>query len=168
MCNNQLTSTLYAVLFTTCLCQKPSLARILLVRVLTQTAREYNPVQSTFYDVNYIFDKKTTEDDSGSEGKFWRRNRQRARKMRRGSNSHQWICQLQTNAVDSKLSFSLKYDLIFFYSKSLEKGPAGYHALLCCFKKEDQCCSSSLPLLTLLTANNVLTRRFPVDKIYKR
>ena len=45
-------------------------------------AREYNPVQSTFYDVNYIFDKKTTvtEDESGSEGKFWRRNRQRARK----------------------------------------------------------------------------------------
>ena len=70
MCNNQLTSTLYAVLFTTCLCQKPSLARILLVRVLTQTAREYNPVQSTFYDVNYIFDKKTTEDHSGSEGNF--------------------------------------------------------------------------------------------------
>ena len=132
MCNNQLTSTLYAVLFTTCLCQKPSLARILLVRVLTQTAREYNSVESTFYDVNYIFDKKTTvtEDESGSEGKFWRRNRQRARKMRRGSNSHQWICELQTNAVDSKLSFSLKYDLIFFYSKSLEQGPAGYHALL--------------------------------------
>ena len=83
-------------------------------------AREYNPVQSTFYDVNYIFDKKTTEDDSGSEGKFWRRNRQHARKMRRGSNFHQSICELQTNAVDSKLSFSLKYDLIFFYSKSLE------------------------------------------------
>ena len=88
--------------------------RISLVRVLTQTAREYNPIQSTFYDVNYIFDKKTTEDDSGSEGKFWRRNRQRARKMRRGSNFHQSICELQTNAVDSKLSFSLKYDLIFF------------------------------------------------------
>ena len=89
--------------------------RISLVRVLTQTAHEYNPVQSTFYDVNYIFDKKTTvtEDESGSEGKFWRRNRQRARKMRRRSNSHQWICELQTNAVDSKLSFSLKYDLIF-------------------------------------------------------
>ena len=102
------------------MCQKHSLARILLVRVLTQTAREYNPVQSTFYDVNYIFDKKTTEDDSGSEGKFWRRNRQCARKMRRGSNFHQSICELQTNAVDSKLSFSLKYDLIFFYSKSLE------------------------------------------------
>ena len=83
-------------------------------------AREYNPVQSTFYDVNYIFDKKTTEDDSGSEKKFWRRNRQRARKMRRGSNFHQSICELQTNAVDSKLSFSLKYDLIFFCSKSLE------------------------------------------------
>ena len=33
-------------------------------------AREYNPVQSTFYDVNYIFDKKTTEDDSGSDGNF--------------------------------------------------------------------------------------------------
>ena len=49
---------------------KPSLARISLVRVLTQTAREYNPVQSTLYDVNYIFDKKTTEDDSGSEGNF--------------------------------------------------------------------------------------------------
>ena len=110
------------VIFTSCLFQKPSLARISLVRVLTQTAREYNPVQSTFYDVNYIFDKKTTvtEDESGSEGKFWRRNRQRARKMRRGSNSHQSICELQTNAVDSKLSFSLKYDLIFFYSKSLE------------------------------------------------
>ena len=76
-------------------------------------ALEYNPVQSTFYDVNYIFDKKTTEDDSGSEGKFWRRNRQRARKMRRGSNFHQSICELQTNAVDSKLSFSLEYDLIF-------------------------------------------------------
>ena len=79
-----------------------------------------NITQSTFYDVNYIFDKKTIEDDSGSEGKFWRRNRQRARKMRRGSNSHQSICELQTNAVDSKLSFSLKYDLIFFYSKSPE------------------------------------------------
>ena len=47
-----------------------TLARISLVRVLTQTAREYNPVQSTLYDVNYIFDKKTTEDDSGSEGNF--------------------------------------------------------------------------------------------------
>ena len=107
---------MHGVIFTTCLCQKPSLARILLVRVLTQTAREYNPVQSTFYDVNYIFDKKTTvtEDESGSGGKFWRRNSQRARKMRRRSNSHQSICELQTNAVDSKLSFSLKYDLIFF------------------------------------------------------
>ena len=61
---------MYGVIFTTCLCQKPSLARISLVQVLTQTAREYNPVQSTFYDVNYIFDKKTTEDDSGSVGNF--------------------------------------------------------------------------------------------------
>ena len=42
------------------------------MRVLTQTAREYNPVQSTFYDVNYIFDRKTTvtEDESGSEGEI--------------------------------------------------------------------------------------------------
>ena len=92
-------------------------------------AREYNPVQSTFYDVNYIFDKKTTEDDSGSPGKFWRRNRQRERRMRRGSNSHQSICELQTNAVDSKLSFSLETWSDFFDSKSLEWGPAGYHAL---------------------------------------
>ena len=101
-------SPLYGVIFKTCLCQKPSLARISLVWVLTQTAREYNPVQSTFYDVNYIFYKKTTEDDSGYQGKFWRRNRQGERRMRRGSNSHQSICELQTNAVDSKLSFSLE------------------------------------------------------------
>ena len=37
------------------LCQKPSLARTSLVRVFTQTTREYNPVQSTFYDVNYKY-----------------------------------------------------------------------------------------------------------------
>ena len=36
------------------LCQKPSLARTSLVRVLTQTTREYNPIRRTFYDVNYI------------------------------------------------------------------------------------------------------------------
>ena len=39
---------LYSVTFTR-LCQKPSL-----VQVFTQTAREYNPVRRTFYDVNYI------------------------------------------------------------------------------------------------------------------
>ena len=33
-------SALYGVLFTRCLCQKPSLARTSLVRVLTQTTRE--------------------------------------------------------------------------------------------------------------------------------
>ena len=91
-------------------------------------AREYNPVQSTFYDVNYIFDKKTTEDDSGSEGKFWRRNRQGARKMRRGSNSHQSICELQTNVWLK--AFIKSWNMIWFFdSKSLEWGPAGYHAL---------------------------------------
>ena len=39
------------------LCQKPSLVRTSLVRVFTQTTREYNPVnpvRRTFYEVNYI------------------------------------------------------------------------------------------------------------------
>ena len=31
------------------------LARTSLVRALTQTTREYNPVRRTFYDVNYIY-----------------------------------------------------------------------------------------------------------------
>ena len=43
------------VKFIRCLCQKPSLARTSLVRIFTQTTREYNPVRRTFYDVNYIF-----------------------------------------------------------------------------------------------------------------
>ena len=47
---------LYGVIFTRCLCQKPSLARTSLVRVLTQTTREYNPVRRTFYAVNYMYD----------------------------------------------------------------------------------------------------------------
>ena len=34
---------------------KASLARTSLVRVFTQTTREYNPVRRAFYDVNYIF-----------------------------------------------------------------------------------------------------------------
>ena len=42
------------VIFTRCLRQKLSLARTSLVRALTQTTREYNPVRRTFYDVNYI------------------------------------------------------------------------------------------------------------------
>ena len=46
---------LYGVIFTSCLCEKPSLARTSLVRVFTQTTREYNPVRRTFYDVNYIY-----------------------------------------------------------------------------------------------------------------
>ena len=46
---------LYGVIFTRCLCEKPSLARTSLVRVFTQTTREYNPVRRTFYDVNYIY-----------------------------------------------------------------------------------------------------------------
>ena len=117
-----------------CVKSPHSLDRISLVRVLTQTAREYNPVQSTFYDVNYIFDKKSTEDDSGSQGKFWRRNRQRERRMRRGSNSHQSICELRTNAVDSKLSFSLETWSDFFDSKSLEWGQPDIMLYgLCCF-----------------------------------
>ena len=45
---------LYGVIFTRCLCQKPSLARTSLVRVFIQTIREYNPVRRTFYDVNQI------------------------------------------------------------------------------------------------------------------
>ena len=65
------------------------------------------------FSLKYIFDKKNYWGRFRVRGKFWRRNRQRDRRMRRGSNSHQWICELQTNAVDSKLSFSLKYDLIF-------------------------------------------------------
>ena len=47
-------SAAYRVIFTSCLCQKP-LARTSLVRVLTQTTREYNPVRRTFYAVNYIY-----------------------------------------------------------------------------------------------------------------
>ena len=46
---------LYGVIFTRCLCEKPSFARASLVRVFTQTTREYNPVRRTFYDVNYIY-----------------------------------------------------------------------------------------------------------------
>ena len=46
---------LYGVVFTCCLCQKPSLAPTSLVRVFTQTTREYDPVRRTFYDVNYIY-----------------------------------------------------------------------------------------------------------------
>ena len=48
-------SAAYGVIFTSCLCEKPSLARTSLVRVFTQTTREYNPVRRTFYDVNYIY-----------------------------------------------------------------------------------------------------------------
>ena len=44
---------LYGVIFTRCLCQEPSLARTSLVRVFTQTTREYNPVRRTFHAVNY-------------------------------------------------------------------------------------------------------------------
>ena len=34
---------------------KPSLVRISLVRVLTQTNRQYNLVRRNFYDVNYVY-----------------------------------------------------------------------------------------------------------------
>ena len=44
-------------LFSICLCQKPLLARTSLVRVFTQTTREYNPVRRTFYDVNYMYSR---------------------------------------------------------------------------------------------------------------
>ena len=47
--------TLYGVIFTRCLCQKPSLGRTSLVRDFTRTTREYNPVRRTFYDLNYIY-----------------------------------------------------------------------------------------------------------------
>ena len=47
-------NALYGVMFTSCLFQKPSLGLTSLVRVLTQTNREYNLVRYTFYDVNYI------------------------------------------------------------------------------------------------------------------
>ena len=47
-------SAAYGVIFTRCLCQKPSLARTSLVRPFTQTTREHNPVQSNFYDVSCL------------------------------------------------------------------------------------------------------------------
>lgn len=47
-------NALYGVMVTSCLFQKPSLGLTTLVRVLTQTNREYNLVRYTFYDVNNI------------------------------------------------------------------------------------------------------------------
>ena len=48
---------LFGAVFTSCLCQKPSLARTSLVRVFTPltVTPEHKPVRHTFYDVNYIY-----------------------------------------------------------------------------------------------------------------
>ena len=47
-------SAAYGVICTSCLCQKPERARYERVGLLTQTTSEFNPVQSTFYDVSCL------------------------------------------------------------------------------------------------------------------